>query len=616
MKKEVSGMEWQKKFDIEFKEKLLVYETDKIEVKSENLYELAKLFEIDGEIQSKEDFYLIAHKEKVLALYKRSGAFLYSDFAKLNHPKYRPELPSKNVAIKIAKDYLKEKNWLPEEAIIDSVQHNSFEHVKGKELEKRTKHSNNICVNFRFLLNNIKTYGPGAKIKVFIGHKGEIIGLFHAWRSIHRYKEFPALSKRGIEETLSKKLGIPFEEMEIKDIKFAYFVGSCVLNNRFFQPVYVFELAQPIRSKRRKKTIMVEFETHPIPATTFAPIVTIKASSTPIEIKQGEQLTISYGVKGGTPPFKVSWDSNIDGHLSDEHVLNIKELSIAHREGNITSHTIKVTVTDACGMQDSHYILVKVHPREGTTLRKIETTLQNKSGDPYVGVEWCNIYHGLPGLADISGTNDSAEGFKNHIKSLSNWSSRFDWGNDAAWEQDFKFTTAPGGGTDSLWIDNVHFAFFAGHGSSGSFYFCSSVDDHEMRANDAQWGDGILNWIVLHACQTMRANFQWTVWCDSFKGLHEMFGFHTNTEGSTPPLGSRFAFWMTFRIFPWMDSLFDIRTAWKIACTECFDSSREYSVIYAGQSGTDTYNDHLYGYGHVSSDPTSPNYWVYYKRSC
>ena len=52
------------------------------------------------------------------------------------------------------------------------------------------------------------------------------------------------------------------------------------------------------------------------------------------------------------------------------------------------------------------------------------------------------------------------------------------------------------------------------------------------------------------------------------------------------------------------------------ACKECFDSSREYSVIYAGQSGTDTHNDHLPGYGHVSSDPTSPYFWAYYKSKC
>jgi hypothetical protein len=95
-----------------------------------------------------------------------------------------------------------------------------------------------------------------------------------------------------------------------------------------------------------------------------------------------------------------------------------------------------------------------------------------------------------------------------------------------------------------------------------------------------------------------------------------MFGFHTITQGSTPPLGSRFAFWMSFKM-PFIDnSLFDLRTAWELACSECFDSSREFAVIYANQSGTDTQNDHLTGYGHVSADPVSPNSWSYYKRTC
>ncbi|ODS35395.1 MAG: hypothetical protein A7315_05635 [Candidatus Altiarchaeales archaeon WOR_SM1_79] len=609
-------MEWPKNIDIGLKEDLLVYETDKPEIKREMLYELAKRFEINGDIQSNEDVYIISQKERVSAIYKSSGAFWYADFAKLNHPDYKPELPSKDEATKIAKEYLKRNEWLPKGAILDSVHINISERVEGKEREKRTKYLNNVCVNLRFSLNNINTYGPGAKIKVFIGHKGEVIGLFHAWRTVHEHKKFPALSRRDIEDVLRHKLGVSLEGIEVKGVNFAYHAESCVLNSRFVQPVYVFELVAPAKSKRQDKPTRVEFETHPLPATTFAPIVTIKSPSSPIEIKQGEPLKLSCDLRGGTPPFKFSWDSNMDGHLSDEEVLSTKELSIAHRGGRVTSHTIKVTVTDAHGMQDSHHVLVKVHPREGTKLTGKKKSTPNDPEDPYVGVEWCNIYHGLPGLADISGTDTSAQGFNNYIKGLPNWSSRFDWGNDAAWEQDFKFATAPGGGTDSFWADNVHFAFFAGHGSSGRFWFGSAVDDHEMRAQDARWGDGILNWIALHACQTMRANFEWTVWCDAFNGLHMMLGFHTNTEGSTPPLGSRFAFWMSFKL-PWMsDSLFDIRTAWKLACEECFDSSREYAVIYAGQSGTDTYNDHLSGYGYVSPDPTSPYYWVYYKRTC
>lgn len=93
-----------------------------------------------------------------------------------------------------------------------------------------------------------------------------------------------------------------------------------------------------------------------------------------------------------------------------------------------------------------------------------------------------------------------------------------------------------------------------------------------------------------------------------------MFGFHTNTEGSPPPLGSRFAFWAGLSL-PIIGA-FDLRTAWRLACSECFDASVENAVIYANQAGTDTQNDHLPGFGQVSADPSSPNVWVYSKQSC
>lgn len=608
-----------KKFWSEFvsivpKGSLQVYEIEKTKAKPEMLYNLAERFKIKGKISEKDDEYLMVQKKKVLTLYKNTGAFSFADFAKLHHPDYEAELPSDDEAAEIATEYLKQNDWMPEGAILDGIHKNTFERVDGKEREKR-KWVNSLSVDFRLSIDEMKTYGPGAKIKVFIGHKGEVIGLFRAEPSIQKYAKFLALSKEEIEEILREKLGVPLDRIRITDVKLAYHAESCVLSRRFLQPVYVFEIASKVKSVREKEEMVVECELHPLPATPFSPVVTIKAPSSPIEIKFGEPLALSCEVSGGTPPFKFSWESNIDGHLGDERMLETKRLSVAHRCGRLTSHTIKAKVTDDLGMQDSHVVLVKVHPPEGKMTRQRRKRERDDPDDPYVGVEWCNVYQDVPNLADISGTDDSAQGFKDVIRNLSNWSSRFDWGNDAAWEQDFKFATAPGGGTDSYWADNIHFAFFAGHGGSGRFWFNSAVDDHVMRAQDARWGDGTLNWVVLHACQTMRANFQWDVWCDAFEGLHMMFGFHTNTEGSTPPLGSRFALWMTFEFPPWWYAR-DMRTAWGMACTECFDSSREYAVIYAGQSGTDTYNDYLPGFGHVSSDPTSPTYWVYYKASC
>jgi hypothetical protein len=610
MKKTLAG--WLEEVDDKIEGNLLVYETEKPKVSDEMFYKLAKEFEIDGKIQSKDDISLVSQQEKKMGMYKKSGAFWYADFAKLHNPSYKPELPSENDARDIAIKYLTQKNRFPDNAVLDSTRRNVFERVEGDKRD-RAEQPNNVTVDFRFSVNGLNTYGPGAKIKVYVGHDGEVIGLFHAMRQFREYAKFACLSKEDLEEILKRKLGLSLERIEVKDVKLAYHAESCVLNTRFVQPVYIFTLAASVKGKRGKGRATVEFLTHPLPATIFAPIVTIETDSSPMEIRQGEKLTLTCSMKGGTEPFSYSWESNIDGHLGNDSVLQTTGLSVARRDGRITSHTIKVTVTDGRGMQDSHQVLVKVHPGEQVTRFEKEKRQAVDPDDPYVGVEWCNIYHGTPGLADISGTDTSAQGFNNYIKSRKNWSSRFEWGNDNAWEEDFKFANAPGGGTDSDWSDAVDFAFFAGHGSLGAFYFGSTVDDHTMVAQDARWGDGRLKWIVLHACQTMQANFAWTVWDPVFKGLHQMFGFHTNTEGSTPPLGSRFAAWMA-AFSPFF--VFSMQTAWKQACTECFDSSVEYAVIYANQTGTDTSKDFLPGYGYVSPDPTSPSVWTYYKGSC
>lgn len=592
------------------KSNLVIYETEKRRFELDRVHDLAQRFELDGEVQSDDHTHVLSQGDRVLITYKASGAFFYNDNGKLQRPEYVPELPSAAQAEEIAVNFLKKNEWWPEGAILDSVQLGQLERVEGKKRETRSVHPNHLCVNFRFAVGRLKTYGPGAKIKVFLGHEGEIIGLFYSLRPFRRYAEYPQLPRADLAEALSRKLNAPLDKVEVEDVTLAYFCESPLLVSRFVQPVFIFKLSTPIKSNHSKEHTALEFEMHPLPATTFAPIALIDAEESRMTLKRDQPLTLSCKIVGGTRPFKFSWDSDLDGHLSDERLLQVDKLSIAHRAGRLTAHTIKVTVTDQLGGQDTHQIAVKVIPgQEAQVLAN--PPAPPVPNDPYVGVEWCNLYHGS--APDISGTAASAQGFKNKMQSLPAWSSRFDWGNDAAWEQDFKHAGAPGGGTDSYWVDNVHFAFFAGHGSSGSFWFGSEFDDHEQRAQDSRWGDGLLNWIVLHACQTMRANFEWDVWCDAFHGLHQMFGFHTTTEGSTPPLGTRFAAWMSFKFFSFT---LDMQAAWRLACTECYDASMEYAVIYANQTGTDTQNDHLPGYGHVSADPTAPWMWSYYKETC
>ncbi len=592
---------------------LPIYQQQRLSVSIEEVKTLALKFGVKGNPQEGEGSYLVADKKKIVIQHRFGPTFFYADHSKLDNAEYHPELASEEQAKEAALQYLKENKWLPRNGVVDAVHVNHFEQIEGKDRVRKLR-PNNICVDLRLSLGPLNTYGSGAKIKVFLGAKNEVIGLFHSVPKLRKVAEVHLTSPRSLEKVLTRKLGMPPEQIEFKNATLAYIVDSTLSGNRLVQPAFVLTLATTTTPKRSLKPVTVEFMTHPLPASPFAPMLIIDAPRAPIELAHGAPLQLSCVIQGGKKPYKIVWESNFDGVLGVGPNLKAERLSIAHRERRVVCHSVKATVTDANGLQDSHSVLVRLQPSEGTVLQDNRPSRGEVPDDPFVGVEWCNLYHGAPGLADISGTDPSAQGFEAGIKGLSGWSSRFDWGNDNAWEEDFKSLAVPGGGTDSYWADNVHFAFFAGHGSSGAFYFGSQVDDHQMLASDARWGDGLLNWVVLHACQTMQANFAWDVWCDSFCGVHEVFGFHTNTEGSTPPLGSRFVFWSSIKL-PFTDA-FDLRTAWRLACSECFDSSVENAVIYANQSGTDTHNDRLPGFGYVSTDPTSPTVWVYSKQSC
>jgi len=578
----------------------------------EDVTRIASAFGLAGEPQDLRDSYVIASDAKVLVAHQKGPLFAFYDTSKLDNPEYRPEgLPTAEEAAQAALEFLEGHDWLPRHAMVEQVEPRHFEQINRRDTARQV-HVNHNCVDLRLSVGPLTAYGPGAKVKVMLGADNDVIGLMHAVPELKEVGEVRLIPRRDLHSMLAAKLGLPLKDIEVRGDRLAYVVDSALSGSRLVHPAYILTLATKTPTRSRNLTT-VESLTHPIPASDAAPVLVIEAPRDPIEMPPNSPLRITCKVAGGTAPYAIDWESNVDGRLGRGPRLEVARLSTAHRDRKVVSHTITATVTDAKGAQDSHSVLVRVQP-DGPVPRGGSPAQPTEPDDPLVGVEWCNLYNGAPNLANISGTNASAQGFKSAIQKLPGWSASFDWGNDAAWEQDFKHATAAGGGTDTYWADNVHFAFFAGHGSPGAFYFGSQVDDHQMLATDARWGDGLLNWIVLHACNTMRANFEWDVWCDSFKGLHQMFGFHTTTEGSSPPLGSRFAFWAAL---PWpLAGLFNLRTAWRIACSECFDSSVECASIYANQASTDTQNDHLPGYGYVSSDPTSPSWWVYSRHSC
>lgn len=246
--------------------------------------------------------------------------------------------------------------------------------------------------------------------------------------------------------------------------------------------------------------------------------------------------------------------------------------------------------------------------------------------DNRVGVEWVTNYSAV-GKPNVNNRDDNAQGFYNIIKAHPDWDGMFEVGNASAWEKHFKRPSL--GGLDGDWIDNVDFAFFSGHGAGegtvygstgvgrgGGFTFGVNANDDWVLSSipslqEPQWGDDRLEWIVLDVCSALAKlsdgdgvehslNDRWRN-ADVMHGLHYILGFRSAATDS----GSRgriFAEYLTGA----RDGInHTVRTAWRKATedTEGTYYPAEGAYLRATSAGSDTYDDHIYEYGSVSSDP-------------
>jgi len=222
-----------------------------------------------------------------------------------------------------------------------------------------------------------------------------------------------------------------------------------------------------------------------------------------------------------------------------------------------------------------------------------------------IGVEWANKFHGR--AQDLKNNDDNAQGFANTLQGIK----RFDWGDDVAWDQDFEQsgTGSPSSGTDQLWADSVDIAFYSGHGNiDGGFFGIANLDDGIARPSNIRLGDQNCEWVVFDACEVLKDDGNVFGRCrQMFTGLHYVLGFHT-TCGDSGDRG---------RIFAERLNAGDrVRDAWIHACTETEGSDTWLAYMRADAAGTDTFNDHWWGKGFTSTDPSNPTIRFYLKTSC
>jgi len=209
------------------------------------------------------------------------------------------------------------------------------------------------------------------------------------------------------------------------------------------------------------------------------------------------------------------------------------------------------------------------------------------------GIEWVKEYHGT--AANLSNTKAQAEGFYY----LVGCSRSFNWGNDLAWDVDFEEP-----GDDTLWADKVDIVYFSGHGDqNGPVFGVKNHVDGQAKPSQVRLGNLNLEWLVLDACLVLQETGVFSRWRGSFKGLHYILGFDTTT-GDEKYRGTYFALYLRLG--------YRVRNAWIKACQLTEGSGTHMAYLRADKSGTNTYDDHLWGYGYVSGDPVPSGITLYY----
>jgi hypothetical protein len=280
----------------------------------------------------------------------------------------------------------------------------------------------------------------------------------------------------------------------------------------------------------------------------FAPTVSIISPTDGTVIMRDQPVSMTFSITGDQGPFTytISSDSAVVATgvaASGTHTVDLGVLPTF--EGRPDGHVLSIHAVNTYNLPgDAAVFLGAVQSVYLPIVLKDNTSLSSSipfvsrpsalppatalATNPRIGVEWVMNYHN-PNL-NLAKTQADAEGLYNWLGAIG-WSKSFDYGNDAAWEKDWRDCSL--GGIDCwIGVDRADLVFFSGHGSPVSWYFGVNRDYGGAWAGNARFQN--VRWAAFSSCQTLRAgpyvgpgNPPLTDWFNSFQGSYMVLGFHS-----------------------------------------------------------------------------------------
>ncbi len=249
--------------------------------------------------------------------------------------------------------------------------------------------------------------------------------------------------------------------------------------------------------------------------------------------------------------------------------------------------------------------------------RSWETTTKRRdlrAINPYeAGTSWIGEIGGL------GGSQKNAQGFVDGLRDAG-WIINFNWGNCNAWETDWHEN-------DDDYVDAIDFVFYTGHANENGWQLQNPADCSQDMLTYPEvgaapetpgdiWGRQDLEWIIIAACGPLEDDLLspgggdvLERWDGAFDGLHLLMGYGavTNDNEEEGRRVVQYAREGQTLIDAWFRTAQEIQPStngWPAP----YGPNVYVGVMWASKSGQPSpANDHLWGYGSVAPDPTSPD---------
>ncbi len=222
------------------------------------------------------------------------------------------------------------------------------------------------------------------------------------------------------------------------------------------------------------------------------------------------------------------------------------------------------------------------------------------------------------GACSSPNSHPDAKGFYDKVRSFSGWTGNFYVEDNNSKEIHYKRVDM--GGQNNSWVDSSDIHYHVSHGGTRwDSYYGKDLkavlfeDGTSLVPSEARtcWGDSDLEWIAFRNCQLLN-DVSRPYWANAMNGLHLILGFVTNSS-KHDNFGKLWAEKMKkTTILWWTIPGQTITQAWFNTADATQPSGRIARVLAEVQ---DNYNDHLWGNGYVSPDPSVDNYYWYWDHT-